>query len=181
MSQWVFLLCMRPFVQVVMYILTCQAKEKTKMVGKAMTQLTIHMVGHEEDDNRQYRSTIRQCPLDHQLDKWSITRVPRCRRQILSGLLCFSFIWASDPFCSEVRTWASNLVLSLLFINFIESLSHFVLNLYFVWFSCLIVNYVVSHLIVLCFKYRFVNVLYRFVSCHFYFVKCHLILINRVF
>ena len=104
-----------------------------------------------------------------------------CRRSILSGLLClFSFLGVG-PICNEFRIWASNLVLSLLFINFIESLSHFVLNLCFVWFSCLIVNYVVSHLIVLCFKYRFVNVLYRFVSCHFYFVKCHLILINRVF
>ena len=71
----------------------------------------------------------------------------RCRRPILSGLLCFFFILGLELICDEFQIWASNLV----HFYFIKSLSRFVLVVYFV--SNRSFRFVVSFHVVSCFSY----------------------------
>ena len=44
--------------------------------------------------------------------------VERCRRPILSGLLCLFLFLGLGPMCDEFRTWASNLVIFLYLSSF---------------------------------------------------------------
>ena len=52
-----------------------RAKE-TLMLEKTIAQLEIHMIGNEEDDNKQYHLAICPCPPNHQLNIWIVTKIP---------------------------------------------------------------------------------------------------------
>ena len=85
----------------------------------------------------------------------------RCRRQILSGLLClFSFL-GLGPIYNEVQTWASNLVRFLIYRVLV-----ILFRICFVFNCCLSLNVMfVSFRIVPCFSFVS-NIVYLF-----YFVR----------